>query len=97
MADFNGDGNPDIVISGSGFGVTGATTRGVTVLLGNGDGTFRPSPFTIDLGDVSNRLVLATLVVGDFNGDGKLDVRVTKPDGEVITLLGNGDGTFTPQ
>src|SRR5713101_6231927 len=53
----------------------------VSVLMGNGDGTFLEAP-TYAAG-------AAAVAVGDFNGDGKLDL-VT--NGSV--LLGNGDGTF---
>ena len=57
------------------------------MLLGNGDGTFRPSvDYTI--GSFPNGGVL-----GDFNGDGKTDVAVVCFSG-LYLLLGNGDGTF---
>lgn len=86
VGDFNGDGKIDIAVANSGSG-------DVSILLGNGDGTFQPavnysagnSPKGID--------------VGDFNGDGKLDLAVFQPvangvAGSVTILLGNGDGTF---
>src|SRR5262249_20911589 len=63
----------------------------VTVLLGNGDGTFRVS----DTHQVAGRFVLASgLVAADFNGDGHLDLVETSTDGTVNVLRGNGDGTF---
>ncbi len=38
------------------------------------------------------------ITVGDFNGDGKLDIATTNyNDGTVSVLLGNGDGTFQTQ
>ena len=58
-------------------------------LLGKGDGTFTaaPSPAT---GKSPNGIV-----VGDFNGDGKLDLAVANEGSNSLTiLLGNGDGTF---
>ena len=79
-ADFNGDGIPDLVILGS----------GITVLLGNGDGTFTAAPST------SSDLPGA-IAVGDFNGDGIPDLAVAPAfdEGNSEVLLGNGDGTFT--
>jgi hypothetical protein len=86
--DFNGDGIPDL-IQGNG--------TGVRLSLGNGDGTFRPGvvipPFTSS-GDGG----VTSIAVGDFSGDGKLDLIVaTALEGDptsVFELLGNGDGTF---
>jgi hypothetical protein len=81
-ADFNGDGKLDLVTANSGG-------RTMSVLLGNGDGTFRPR---IDYWAGSGP---SSIVVGDFNNDGKLDVAVTNVKGANISvLLGNGDGTF---
>src|SRR6202044_3189074 len=79
-ADFNGDGIPDLVILGS----------GISVLLGNGDGTFTAAP------SPSNDLPGA-IAVGDFNGDGIPDLAVAPAfdEGNSEVLLGNGDGTFT--
>jgi hypothetical protein len=80
-ADFNGDGIPDLVILGSDT---------ISVLLGNGDGTFTaaPSPST-DLP--------GAIAVGDFNGDGIPDLAVVPvlDEGSSEVLLGKGDGTFT--
>src|SRR5438445_205625 len=84
--DFNGDGKLDLVVSNYG-------DNSLSVLLGNGDGTFRPAPsLTVGYGP-------AGVVVGDFNGDGKLDLAVANlNDNTLSVLLGNGDGTFqTPQ
>ena len=85
VADFNGDGRPDIVAADPASGTVG-------VLLNNGGGTFQAgrSPLA-----GTNPVAV---VAGDFNGDGKADVAVANDlvDGSVSVLLGNGDGTFQP-
>ena len=59
-----------------------------SVLLGNGDGTFQGAiPFPTAVGANS-------VVIGDFNGDDKLDLAVGTSNKQVSVLLGNGDGTF---
>ena len=91
VGDFNRDGIPDLVVANAGGG---AGT--VSILLGNGDGTFRASR-EFDAGGSET----TTVAVGDFNGDGKPDLVVANYGGgggsfNVAVLLGNGDGTFMP-
>ena len=82
-ADLNGDGNPDLV---------GASTSGVEVLLGKGDGTFQ-APVLYPA-----KSKPASIALADFNGDGHLDLAVQRAFGDAaVLLLGKGDGTFTMQ
>src|SRR5262249_41386705 len=87
VGDFNGDGKPDLLISQ--FVGFDAGESFVTVLPGNGDGTFQ-APITRDAG-----FGLFGLGVGDFDGDGKFDFAAagTNVSGAVV-FSGNGDGTF---
>ena len=67
--DFNGDGRLDIAAGDQTIDpTTGDITDGVSVLLGNGDGTFQ-SPVDYAVGGA-----VTSLAVGDFNGDGRLDI-----------------------
>jgi FG-GAP-like repeat len=81
VADVNGDGKLDII----------EANTGVTVLLGNGDGTFQAAR------QFAAGPSASSVVVADFNGDGKPDVAVSDAStSSVYILLGNGDGTFQP-
>jgi hypothetical protein len=86
VGDFNGDGKPDLAIANSMDGT-------VTVLSGTGAGGFTPasgSPFATGISP-------ASVVVGDFNGDGKPDLAVANSgSNDVTVLLGNGLRGFTP-
>src|SRR6266566_4819084 len=91
VGDFNGDGKLDLAVDDYGcpLDCNSSPSNAVTVLLGNGDGTFLPAPsLTVGNGP-------AGVAVGDFNGDGKPDLAVANlNDNTLSILLGNGDGTF---
>ncbi len=87
---YAGDGRPDLVVSG----FNGTNTL-VTVLPGNGDGTFRAAQIAV-LSPINDGSFLSTSglsVEGDFNGDGRPDLAVLGSS-SVQVLLGAGDGTF---
>ena len=88
VGDFNADGKADLAVANQGFcDLVCWTNSSLSVLLGNGDGTFQnPVNYSAGIG-------LNSVAVGDFNSDGKLDLAVGS-DGSVAILLGRGDGTF---
>jgi len=85
VADFNGDGNSDAA--------TANDNGTVTILLGNGAGSFTATPaFSDGLADGSARIVIA-----DLNNDGYSDI-VVAGGNQISVMLGNPDGTFqSPQ
>jgi len=94
VGDFNRDGKSDIAVSNS-----SESSNYISILLGNGDGTFQPQrTHTID------GKMPSSLVKGDFNEDGFMDLTVLNyslTSGGSVTssfitlLLGRGDGTFS--
>lgn len=99
VGDLNGDGIPELVVANYcgtlEYGGCDGQHGAVSVLLGNGDGTFQPAA-TYDSGGKG----AYSVVIGDLNGDGIPDLAVTNTydqagiNGSVSVLLGNGDGTF---
>ena len=87
VGDFNGDGKLDLAVANPGdfFSFSPET---VSILLGTGTGSFGAKT---DFGTDSIPLSVA---VGDFNGDGNLDLAVGNDSGTVSILLGTGTGSF---
>ena len=85
IADVDGDGRPDLIVANT------ANRGGVSILLGNGDGTFTPLTVLASNGDP---IVVAT---ADLNGDGAADVAFANAAWgahAVQVYLNNADGTF---
>jgi uncharacterized protein (TIGR03437 family) len=104
-ADFNGDGKPDLVMD---YYTTSAanelTGGGLTILLGNGNGTFKTGASYPTPGPP----ILGCITIADVNNDGKPDliastlapsgaeaIRGTGASASFTVFTGNGDGTFT--
>jgi hypothetical protein len=88
--DFNADGKPD-------FALLNLYQNSITVLEGNGDGTFA-APINTSL---PSSVSATQIVAGDFNGDGKMDLAVSTENSSntqtALTIyLGQGNGTFVP-
>ena len=86
VGDFNNDGKLDLIV-----GNTGAGANDLSLLIGNGDGTFQSA---VSLN--SGQLGVFSIGVSDLNNDGKPDIVVGAAFANVGVRLGNGDGTFQP-
>jgi Bacterial Ig-like domain (group 3)/FG-GAP-like repeat/MBG domain (YGX type) len=88
IGDFNHDGKIDLVI----LSQTQSGNPSVSLLIGNGDGTFQ-SPTAVTGPDA----VVESFAEGDFNGDGNIDIAAVLQSNQthyISVFLGNGDGTF---
>jgi len=91
--DLNGDAQLDLVVMHNiaCFTAPCRAARSITILLGNGNGTFR-TPTEVDVGTGPN-----SMAVLDLNRDGIKDVAIGGGNTELSILLGVGNGTFTRQ
>ncbi|HZT41051.1 MAG TPA: VCBS repeat-containing protein [Chthonomonadaceae bacterium] len=82
VADFDGDGNLDIAIANGGE---------ISILYGNGDGTFQP-PVNYDVG-----AAIWEILDVDVNLDGKPDLVAAVAGGnEAAVLINKGNRVFAP-
>src|SRR5258706_66592 len=88
MGDLNVDGKLDLVVTD--FGAFPMFDNVVSVLLGNGDGTFGPRS------DIATGYAPLSVAIGDVNKDGKPDMMVGEVFGNHVVYVypGNGDGSF---
>jgi hypothetical protein len=84
VGDFNGDGIPDVA-------VTALYGNNLTILLGNGDGSFSEAPMS----PIAAIFPPDSAVAADFDQDGHLDLAVSDGVSALLIYIGNGDGTFT--
>lgn len=90
--DFNNDGKLDLAVANQNCPELPCSAAGtVSILLGNGNGTFQKALPGVNADDAPNAIVAA-----DFNKDGNLDVAVVNTQSDNVTvLLGTGTGTFS--
>ena len=93
IADFNGDGKPDIFVAAQGYDAAPFPGERNVLLISRGDGTYADQSATLPSAlDFSH-----STTIGDINGDGIPDIFVGNlplPQ-KAYFLIGKGDGTFT--
>ncbi len=90
VADINNDGNLDLAVANY---ETDSNLNNLSILLGNGDGTFAPQK-KFSVGDFQPRLT--SVATADFDEDGNLDLAVVNFGQNRLTIMrGDGDGNFS--
>jgi len=96
LGDLNGDGRPDLLLANQCEMANDCRSGSLSVLLGNGDGTFQGAQSYF-----SDGVFAMAVVSADWNEDGKADAIVVNQcqsgsscNGTVMVLMGQGDGTF---
>jgi hypothetical protein len=91
-ADVNNDTQLDLLIAHTlaCFTAPCVAADDLTIMLGNGNGTFQSSQMNVGIG-------MAEIAVGDFNRDGLKDLAIAGSSARLYLLQGNGNGTFTQQ
>jgi hypothetical protein len=90
VADFNGDGKLDLASANLGLPELSPLLGGVSVMMGNGDGTLQPATVYLT---ANSSWGLAT---ADFNNDHRADIVNIGNLGQVVTLLNTGTVSFSP-
>ena len=93
VVDLDNDAKLDVVIAHEVACYTApcVASEAISVMIGNGDGTFRPSR------EIQVGRGMAEIAVGDYNRDGLKDLALAGTQGQVYRLYGVGDGTFVQQ
>ncbi len=90
-ADVDGDGNIDLVVDNYGWH---NGTGSITVLMNQGNGTFTARPEIV----LNHPYSMLSIVSGDFDGDGHVDVAIPLlNESSVLFLFNRGDGRFERQ
>ncbi|HJR79799.1 MAG TPA: FG-GAP-like repeat-containing protein [Anaerolineales bacterium] len=91
-SDVNNDSRLDLLIAHTlaCFNSPCVSSDDLTIMLGNGDGTFQSSQMDVGIG-------MSEIAVGDFNRDGNKDLAMAGSSARLYLLRGNGDGTFVQQ
>jgi FG-GAP-like repeat/Cep192 domain 4/Abnormal spindle-like microcephaly-assoc'd, ASPM-SPD-2-Hydin/FG-GAP repeat len=92
VCDFNGDGKLDFAVPYR-EQLQGYYSSGVNILLGDGSGFLYPSSSIAIVTDTGAVDAAVAVAVGDFNGDGRLDLAAVLY-GSTAILLGDGTGNF---